>query len=76
MGRHEIKSPKIDWRPGVKKLVHLFTEGAKRAANGHSSRVVSSIGLVKIEMDPNGPRPFQTTGDCESGWRSKCKPHL
>lgn len=51
MGRHEIKSPKIDWRPGVKKLVHLFTEGAKRAANGHSSRVVSSIGLVKIEMD-------------------------
>lgn len=57
MGRHEIGSPEID-RPEAEKLVHLFTKGAKRTANGHSSKVVSSIGLVKIEITQSVPWPY------------------
>ena len=56
MGRYEIGSPKVDQRQEVEKLVHLFTKEAKRTANGHSSKVVSSIRLVKIEITQSGEK--------------------
>ena len=54
MGRYEIGSPELDQRPEVEKLAHLFTKEAKRTANGHSNKVVSSIRLVKIEITQSG----------------------
>ena len=56
MGQYEIGSPELDRRPEVEKLVHLFTKEAKRTANGHSSKVVSSIRLVKIEITQSGEK--------------------
>ena len=54
MGRYEIGSPELDQRPEVETLAHLFTKEAKRTANGHSNKVVSSIRLVKIEITQSG----------------------
>ena len=56
MGQYEIGSPELDRRPEVEKLVHLFTKVAKRTANGHSSKVVSSVRLVKIEITQSGEK--------------------
>ena len=58
MGRHEIGSPEIDQRPEAEKLVHLFTKGAKRRTKCHYSKVVSSIGLVKIEITQSVQWPY------------------
>ena len=71
MGRYEIGSPKVDQRQEVEKLVHLFTKEAKRTANGHSSKVVSSIRLVKIEITQSGEK---TKVIVLQSWLTLCDP--